>query len=947
LANAYTQTIEVRLKVEQLNRELNAIEARLKKIQQVNIQLTATQQAVNQTKQIATNFEKVKEAVSKVPQAIRNVIASALLLSGIFDKQLASLEKELKVMENINIYFKNYTSSLRANVQSLNSVDKALRGVQNAWGKVTYDVDIYNRLAQRQVELEKTRDTILRRQADAIRRQRQEQEALYAAVQRTVRESVSTREVAGSGFREFSQAAGGAVRRRVEADRQAEKAAIEELDRLREVKELNSYNTAQKRKRYLADLDQKRIDEYFKKEEARIKRIENEERAAAQRSARFRENLLLGAGFPLLFGGGPGAVGGGLLGSLFGDGFGGQIFLSALGTQLDQLSLFTQNVAKAFREGGDAAGLLEQALGYLDPQTKNLINNLKQSGQTALAAATAQRALASEIGVAGANALRQAGERSDEYARSIKKLGLEFYASALAASQFFQNLRGDYGRIPSAATPVTEDPTTKAAQERVTNLTRSNDLLRAQAQLESISRTNNADAYAAQQKVIAAKERDNALAQIKQDLDNGLITLAERKAKKEEVSLKYTAAINTANRQLAESKERQAEAAAREAKSRQEELERAQKLRTKQLDDAQQNYVLAQRNYAIVTAENELQKETASMDKTRAERMFKYSNLISKALSTKEVEFYLETQRYEIETERVAKEKEKEELVNKTIYDLNMQLLKAQAITDVEKLAIQFMEIENQLKEKGVMLSEADAEAIRKKLTEIQKTTQEQEKMQQLLDREKQLYTDISNTLVSTLGGAFDAALDGTKNFSEALRGLTSDLLAAIGKMLIFYAIGSALKGLAGGKNDDAGGILTYLAKGFGFAEGGYVPGGFKAFANGGMVTRPTMGLVGEGGEAEYIIPASKMAGAMARYSAGTRGSNVIPDSSAPSAGGPGGSNTFTLETVVINNVEYATVEQVRELSARAARDGAEGGYTRSMSALRNSRSQRSRIGLR
>ena len=39
------------------------------------------------------------------------------------------------------------------------------------------------------------------------------------------------------------------------------------------------------------------------------------------------------------------------------------------------------------------------------------------------------------------------------------------------------------------------------------------------------------------------------------------------------------------------------------------------------------------------------------------------------------------------------------------------------------------------------------------------------------------------------------------------------------------------------------------------FANGGIAPGGFTPFANGGMVTGPTMGLVGEGRYNEAIVP--------------------------------------------------------------------------------------------
>lgn len=66
-----------------------------------------------------------------------------------------------------------------------------------------------------------------------------------------------------------------------------------------------------------------------------------------------------------------------------------------------------------------------------------------------------------------------------------------------------------------------------------------------------------------------------------------------------------------------------------------------------------------------------------------------------------------------------------------------------------------------------------------------------------------------------------------------------------------------------------------------GAAQGAYWPGGFQAFAKGGIVTKPTLGLVGEGGEPEYIIPQSKMAAASANYLSGARGASVIPSGNA------------------------------------------------------------------
>ena len=121
-----------------------------------------------------------------------------------------------------------------------------------------------------------------------------------------------------------------------------------------------------------------------------------------------------------------------------------------------------------------------------------------------------------------------------------------------------------------------------------------------------------------------------------------------------------------------------------------------------------------------------------------------------------------------------------------------------------------------------------------------------------------------------------------------------------------------------------------------------------KFFAEGGYVTSPTNAMIGEAGESEYAIPSSKMSSAMANYSAGKRGAAVLDDTGDGAGGGGGaGGGTFTLETVVINNVEYATVAQVREMGQVAAKQGADGGHSRVMGDFRNKRSTRARLGVR
>lgn len=122
------------------------------------------------------------------------------------------------------------------------------------------------------------------------------------------------------------------------------------------------------------------------------------------------------------------------------------------------------------------------------------------------------------------------------------------------------------------------------------------------------------------------------------------------------------------------------------------------------------------------------------------------------------------------------------------------------------------------------------------------------------------------------------------------------------------------------------------------------------AFAEGGFVTGPTNALIGEGGEPEYVIPASKMRGAMNRYSAGARGSSVIPSDSGdgPSAGGTMTAAPIDVRYTVerINSVDYVTADQFQAGMRQAASQGAERGQQLALRRLQQSPSARRRVGM-
>lgn len=96
-------------------------------------------------------------------------------------------------------------------------------------------------------------------------------------------------------------------------------------------------------------------------------------------------------------------------------------------------------------------------------------------------------------------------------------------------------------------------------------------------------------------------------------------------------------------------------------------------------------------------------------------------------------------------------------------------------------------------------------------------------------------------------------------------------------------------------------------------------------FAQGGVVDRPTVAMVGEGGEREYIIPESKMAAASARYLAGARGGGVIGPSSINITTGPvmqqDGQRWVSLSDLerAMRQTEASTLARIRTPAGRRA----------------------------
>jgi hypothetical protein len=203
------------------------------------------------------------------------------------------------------------------------------------------------------------------------------------------------------------------------------------------------------------------------------------------------------------------------------------------------------------------------------------------------------------------------------------------------------------------------------------------------------------------------------------------------------------------------------------------------------------------------------------------------------------------------------------------------------------------------------------------------------------------------------MSNAITGLIDGTQTAQEAFANMFAQIGKAfidmatqmIAKALILKALGALTGGLGGGGGGGGGGIAEGLLGG---ATGNL---GNIQFAEGGYVTGPTNATVGEGGEPEFVIPQSKMSGAMERWNAGARGEEVIPggaDSGGESGGGGGGLGTIDVAYNVqnINSVSYVTEAEFQQGMAQAAKQGGELGQMKALGKLRNSPATRRRLGL-
>jgi hypothetical protein len=184
---------------------------------------------------------------------------------------------------------------------------------------------------------------------------------------------------------------------------------------------------------------------------------------------------------------------------------------------------------------------------------------------------------------------------------------------------------------------------------------------------------------------------------------------------------------------------------------------------------------------------------------------------------------------------------------------------------------------------------------------------------------------------VGAIGIAAGSIMGIAAGISQIKEGGTAGILGGIGS--IMTSIG--------------GGIMGFMSLGKA-ANGAVWNGGFQAFANGGTVTGPTLGLIGEGKYNEAIVPLPDGRSIPVQMRGGSSRDLLNAPGSAPAAPTM---LSMSFQSTTINGVEYVDRGQLEAAMAEtrksAARDGASRGALLALDKLQNSPSARRRVGIR
>ena len=227
----------------------------------------------------------------------------------------------------------------------------------------------------------------------------------------------------------------------------------------------------------------RQINESTEQEIRNQRRLNRELKVRKGREAQRRRkeavgSALIGGGFPLLFGQGPGASLGGALGGGAGGLIGGQFGfgLSLIGTQfgaiIDQFIQSTAELGQALNPLTADLDALAEAAGFAGTETAAAVQTIKQLGSEQQALEAATLLLAATVGQDGVNALRDFGDDTADLGREFART---MSLMQVAAAGFFGSVASFVGNVLEQANDLAvgvnlDTPEAKKLQERRTEI---------------------------------------------------------------------------------------------------------------------------------------------------------------------------------------------------------------------------------------------------------------------------------------------------------------------------------------------------------------------------------------------------------------------------------------------------------------------------------------------
>jgi hypothetical protein len=697
------------------------------------------------------------------------------------------------------------------------------------------------------------------------------------------------------------------------------------------------------------------------------------------------ENMALGAGFPLLFGGGAGQVAGGLIGSFFGSGFGGQILGSAIGQILE-------DAQRRITEIGNALDMLDmdklrESVVFVNAELDTTVRRLIEAGDAQKAQAIAAEAVAAQTGMipqavsdisGNANTLVNIWNQFlGAVSGTLSIIGAPFVSAlSLLLSGFTKILQytnllvttvgawgAELGRKVINKFPIlgrflsnTLNGTKAITEEEE----KRNAVLQAAIDKQVNQNYNVARTIALEKQRTLGRTTAEKLINI--ELDRGLET--------NRINAEYEEKILQFRRDNAGATAAQVEKGVRQienARALAIEQSRIKTLLQEQGLEIEANaerysraaeYVRLQQT-ALETSsqvrQSQLSAESAINDLYGVQlgRLYELAKTSTARFNIALAQFRQQIRAAQLEYIQAVENNKL--LVQKAELQAKLISLKLSELAAEKQIAIAQAEARGNTSEQVSKISAAydlalgvqrevvqsaydqvtaakqiaaNQDAVAKAVFQTKVIQAESALAQKLTSTEIGMSKDEADRLAGSLGVAALETIN-TKNRSTELVGV---IQAGTSQTRIFADAMSDVAAYARSAADDiarafrnqqllnsARGARTTTAKKA--ADGAFWAGGFKAFAKGGVVNRPTLGLIGEGGESEYIVPESKAAGFATSYLFGKRGEDAIPSEGSGTGAPPLTINVTTGPVMEFDGQRYVTVTDME----RAMRLTAEG----------------------